>query len=208
MQKSQVWRCILRAQLNLKFDEIKHEYSIEDGVKIPSVTQILQGISIINTTYFTPGSAANGKRRHKILEDFDKDKLDWSCILKDDMNYISAWQSFLEDAELEIMHIEKKVFHDSFFYAGTIDRIVKDKDSNIIVLDIKTGVKQKWHQLQLEAYLQAYNNLIEEGEKKAVKIWGVYLNKNGTYKKVSYEIDGLFNSAVNIWNWMKKNDYF
>lgn len=137
----------------LMFDPGEHTYEA-DGVVYPSVTQILQGVGIIDTRWYKPGSAEKGAAKHKLFEQYLKKTLDWSTLTDEALALIEQYQNFLTNETAEILCIEKARYSKELGYAGTPDLVYRDKDGKVIVLDIKTGAPEKWHALQLAAYME------------------------------------------------------
>jgi len=180
--------------LNINFKEEGHIYYLDGGEILPSVSQILQDCGIIDTTYFKPGHATRGREIHKATEFIDNKILDISCYSESEhIKYIEAYELFKKETGFEVLEVEKKVYSEIYKYAGTIDRIGILNEKKII-LDIKSGVKQGWHGIQLTAY-----NLSQEF---IYNIYGLYLNKHGTYvleKYNSAKYMDTFLSALNVY---------
>jgi hypothetical protein len=49
------------------------------------------------------------------------------------------------------------VYNEKLNYAGTLDRVIRMGDRTVL-LDLKTGSKCRWHQLQVAAYWLAYGD--------------------------------------------------
>ncbi len=181
---------------NLDFDKETHTYSLDGRVLTP-VTDLLKDCGIIQTTFYTGKGAENGSRRHLATELLDKDILDWSTIAECDMPYLSAWIQAKEELGIEITSIEEQMYHPLLNYAGTIDRraIIKDE---IYIIDIKTGAKAKWHELQLILY-----GLMVEPRPNLL---AVYLKKNGKYavEKYDYKNERFAMSAIRVEQWKNR----
>lgn len=183
----------------LVFDPEKHEYSL-DGIILPSVTTLLKECGIINTTFYTGNGADNGKRRHLVTELFDQERLDWESVLEEDLPYLSSWIQFKKDFNVEIQAIEQKMYHSILRYAGCVDRLV-EIGGKPTVIDIKTGQKQKWHELQLILYgLMCIHNDIKPN------LMCVYLKKTGKYsiEEYGYENERYALSAVRVAQWKNR----
>ena len=186
----------------LEFNAEKHEYKL-DGVKIPSVTQI---ISAVNGNIWGMIDAETmeiacqrGTAVHTITELHDKGTLDIDTIDPALTGYHEAYLKFLKECNPVWDLIECKVHSGPFRYAGTLDRTGTLGGKNII-LDIKSGVKNTWTGCQLAAYDKALNDGILR------KRYGLYLSKNGKYKLEPYTNTtdwNIFLSALNIWNFNK-----
>lgn len=157
----------------LEYNDSTHQYFL-DGTELTSVTTLLAECGIVNNKFYTKEGADNGRRRHKVTELFDKGELKWEDVLEEDLPYLEAWIQFKEDYEVKIQYIEQQMYHPLLGYAGTIDRLAEIKGQPVVI-DIKTGAKAKWHELQLILY----GMMIEPRPNLMV----VYLKKNGKYKE-------------------------
>jgi len=185
------------------FDSESHEYFFR-GKAIPSVTQVLQGEGVIDTTWFSEEGANRGTAIHRLTETYDNDLPCDVEDLKKYKPYLDAYISFVEESGFRVLCCEQSVCSAKLQYAGTLDRlgIINGTWS---VLDIKTGSYQKWWGLQTSAYLYAlleslnmsfmsslevdFSGLIKEIG--LVKRFSLELRKNGTYglREHSYEDD-------------------
>jgi hypothetical protein len=136
----------------ITFDAATHTYRV-DGRVIPSVTQILKATGYINDRWYTPGSAERGTQIHA-----ETALIDHGFMQIDDYkntqyyNYLLAWEKFKKEIGIgNFFYIEKPLYSKRYDFCGTIDRVVKTITGTFI-LDIKTGVKNKSHELQLNAY--------------------------------------------------------
>ena len=182
----------------LTLDE-NHIYRWDDEV-VPGVNEILTDMGIIDTTFMTEEGAANGKRRHLLLELYDNEVLDWSSVDESDYNYMVGWQEFLTDTGFQINDIEKQVYNERWHYAGTLDRAGREKD-NAWLIDIKTGSGvMPYAGLQLSLYAAAYRGW----PKKHYRRCGIVHLRAGkkkqyAFKEVQYTEDAL--AIVAAWQW-------
>lgn len=192
----------------LEFKEEGHIYLL-DGKQIPSVTEIIQKAGVSNfegiPKTILERKAKLGKSIHKTLEYYDKGILDEENLHPTLKLYLDGWKLFLKQFKPEILMIEQKYYHPRYYYAGTIDRIVKFSD-NYYVIDIKTGDENKSHRIQTAAYKE----MIEEQEQfKKIKIKRmiVYLVPE-QYKITEHKNDredlNVFLSCLTIYQFNKK----
>lgn len=150
---------------DMEYNEEKHEYS-ENGIIIPGVTTVMKDVGIIDYSIFaTPG---RGTRIHKIMENSIKNILDWNNITDEEIELIHRFKEITEcfrfkDAEIKL--------HNTIYnYAGTADFMGGD-----CVGELKTGKPEKWHELQLSAYVYAAKLekgvLIYLNEKNPIKVY-------------------------------------
>ena len=108
--------------VELTFKEDSHEYWLGDK-KLPSVTEILKDVGVIDDRFYTPESAARGKLIHKALELMDRGSLNWGNLDPQFYPYLEAWQSFKKDYDItEFETIESPQYHKFYLLAGTPDR--------------------------------------------------------------------------------------
>jgi hypothetical protein len=186
--------------MSLVFDQATHSYE-RDGVRLPSVTQVLKSVGIIDPDKYASGAAARGTAVHLACQYLDEGDLDEATIAPELTGYLAAYRKFLADTGWKWIGIEHRLAHKSLNYAGTIDRISVD-----LVLDIKSGQPEDWHRLQAAAYLAMLENPMGRTR------YGLYLGPRGTYGLTEYTRRefprdwAVFQSALNIHNWRGKNN--
>jgi hypothetical protein len=189
--------------MRIDFDELNHVYLV-DGVKTPSVTQILKAEGFIDTGKYASGAASFGTAVHQMLEFYDQGELDDTALDDRLRPYQIAWMTFLGQTGYNVKEIEIRLAS-ALGYAGTIDRVL-EKDGKLAICDIKSGSKVAYHPLQVSAYSALYK------EWNKLKTWPdrivVYLNNEGKYN-VEHCTDlthyALWNSILSIHNWKKNN---
>jgi hypothetical protein len=94
---------------------------------------------------------------HGLIEDFLQGK---KIPNQSDFKVVNCWNLFLDwwnKQEYEVVELEKKIFSKKYNYAGTLDLVLKDKQGNLILADIKTSNQISFdYTLQLNAYKEAY----------------------------------------------------
>ena len=89
-----------------------------------------------------------------------------------------------EQQEYKPIHIEKKLYSKKHNYAGTLDLIVKDKEKNLVLIDIKTSNFISFgYVLQANAYQKAYE---EETGKKISKAFCLRLDKRSDTPEIAH----------------------
>jgi len=168
--------------LNFDFDPEKHEYS-RGGVVIPSVTQILQGVGLVQYDGIDPWilqhKAAIGKAVDLACTYYDQGVLDTVPDLY--AGYVEAWKKFTKDTRIEIEFIryQKLAELDGMYYGMEADR-GGTINGQRYVIDIKTTVKEEvsWR-YQLAAY--------EIGLGGVWTRMAVQLREDGTYRTYTYK---------------------
>ena len=163
-------------EYNLDYDEDAHSYKV-DGVKVPSVTRIVDACFPKNLTNWAV--TLGEEEYHRILDealDIGNYTHEWieaylnqpTIELKDhaipDENHGSykSIKSFLnwdKDYEPEWIDSERKIYCDKYKYAGTVDAVAKI-NGRVCVIDFKTSRKiYKPYHLQVTAYAQAIKRI-------------------------------------------------
>lgn len=184
------------------FEPGPHRYTV-NGRVVPSVTQVLEGAGLIDTKWFTPAHAQRGTDIHEYTTWIDKELLPMKYLSGHPYYpYLFAYMTFKIDYGFKPVEVEKIVVHHSGLWAGTVDRegyITSESQcrrleitpEDRIVLDIKTGTRQKWHDLQLEGYSLTY----PERPRK----FCLYIKKDETYrfKEAEEKLEEPWFNAVN-----------
>lgn len=165
--------------MSLTFDEAKHIYRW-DGDIVPGVSDILAGIGIVNPRIYNRGAAQRGKDVHLATQLLDEERLDRSALAPKYQGYVTAYERFKQNTGFEVITIEEPLYIDRWRYAGTLDRrgvlYPALKKEEKIILDIKSGVREGWHDIQLMAYSMAFEY--------PYKRYDLYLTSRGSYKLI------------------------
>ncbi len=138
----------------LEFEAGTHTYRL-DGQVIPGVTSVLKATGIIDYSFIPQdvlqAAARRGTAVHLACQYLDEGTLDRTSLDPSIRGYVDAYERFIEDSRFSPAHIEHRVFHGVYRYAGTLDRTGL-LDGALTVLDFKTGLVLPGHALQLAAY--------------------------------------------------------
>lgn len=162
--------------MTVLFNPDIHQYSTEDGKTIPSVTQILSGVGLIDTTGFSEERAEFGRHVHSECEMWDlygTDEVEADSPLRP---YLDAWKKFRLETGFTPTLIEW-AGSSKYGYAGMLDRLGYTHLLENILLDIKSGPVRPWHALQLAGY----QFICQEAGHKVFERWSIHLKNNGTY---------------------------
>ena len=129
--------------MQIQFDEEKHEYSV-DGVKVPSVSEILAPLSADRYSQIDKFVLKNAAERGTAVHAATR-AIDYGFAPEEDFSisaYLKAYYMFLREVNPEWEMIERVVGYvrvpgETPLYAGTIDRYGKI-DGKPCVVDIKT----------------------------------------------------------------------
>ena len=187
----------------LDFDPINHTYRV-DGVVVPSVTQVLKSVGLINFSgidALTLKRAADfGVAVHYACHLDDIDDLDESTLddtLKPDLG---AWRAFKgpKDDPMFFRQLETPIYSPVYQFAGTPDRI-----SGQVIIDIKTGTTvYPVTALQLAGYAVL-------ADRPTARRLAVQLKPDGKYQIHEYKDRKdreIFLACLAIYNWRIKNE--
>jgi len=180
----------------IEFDPIRHEYR-EGGIRLPSVTEILKRVGLIDTRGFSRGPANFGTAVHEataLIDLGEKTLEDYATF--DTYKYLEAWCLFKETYHPVILEVEQIVGGVEVGCAGTLDRLALFPwDPRPWVLDIKTGKAKLWHPVQLAGYCYA--------AQKEYRRMAVYIDGYGVFRaqECREERDGrIFKGALDFIN--------
>lgn len=183
----------------LTFDADTHTYRL-DGVRLPSVTQILKAEGYIDARWYTEEARERGQYVHTLTKVADEGDLNNPDAVEGwAWPYLEAWQKFLADTRCNFIWIEWRVVQPTFGFAGTVDRVLH-WDGRDWVIDIKAGAKAAWCALQTAGYAICRDPHNLGHERRAC----VYLKPNGTYSLDIHENQSdrdVFLSAVAGYHW-------
>ena len=180
----------------IEFDAMKHEYT-EDGVVLPSVTEILKRVGLLDTKGFNRKSADFGTAVHEatVLIDLGQKTVE---EYEDDprYRYLKAWELFKETHHPVVLEVEQIVGGVEVGCAGTLDRLALFPwDSRPCVIDIKTGKAKPWHPVQLAGYCYA--------AQKEYRRMAVYIDGYGVFRAEEYQEERdrrIFKGALDFIN--------
>ena len=190
--------------MNLTFNEANHEYRLE-GIKIPSVTQIIGGAGLSDFSKVNPELLERAKKfgtaAHSATYLYDKGNLNIQALDPALEPYLEAWILFKRDFGItKFTEIEKQVYSTKYQYAGCLDRLWEDT-----LIEIKTCTTiPKTTGLQLVGYQGAYEEMYKVKIKRRICVQLL----DGIYKMEEYKEKSdfrVFTSCLNITNWRKLN---
>jgi len=193
--------------VTITFDEEKHEYRL-DGAVIPSVTQIIGGVGLVDTQWFTEESRQRGHAVHAATQLEDAGVLDWSNLHPEVEPRAHAWRKFKQDTGYVPILVEHMVHNVPMGYVGRLDRVCAHhlRANDRIILDIKSGLPGATTGLQLAGYVMA---LGESYRDLWTKRYGLWLREDATYRLIPYkELSDFedFKAAIRLNNWRKRNN--
>ena len=155
----------------------------------PSVTEILQRLGLIDSTWFTPEAAERGTRVHRGAQLLVEGNLDWQSVDPGDSGYLHSLENLLESTGWIVKLTEQRRYDDQLKFCGTFDAAFNADIHNLdrhIICDYKTGAPQPWHEIQLGFYWRLAGS---DG-----RLAGIYLQQDGSTAKLK------FYNAYNAWH--------
>jgi hypothetical protein len=131
-----------------------------------------------NSDIIAQKAAGEGTQVHKAIEDFlNGEEIVWLDEYGSAKYNLDVWKMILKFADFwnthkpELIASEYHLFSDKYEYAGTADLVVRFKDK-LWLLDIKTSNSlHTSYELQLAAYIEAWNETHDEKITEAGIIW-------------------------------------
>ena len=124
----------------LTFNEAAHVYR-HAGQVVPSVTQILAPLANFEGI---PADVLERKRRlgqavHLACQFDDEGDLDEASITDDVRGYLEAYRRFRRETGARVVANERRVYHATLGYAGTLDRVLEIRARHWLT-DLKTCI--------------------------------------------------------------------
>lgn len=145
----------MNAASQVIFDEAEHSYTV-DGVRWPSVTQILQPLMELDgiPKAALEAAAQFGSHVHMACHLWNLGRLDESDLDEPLRPYLDGWKRFLRDTGAVVLESERIVRHPVLRVAGMLDDVIRfPRKSERHILDLKTGSDVHWTvALQTAAY--------------------------------------------------------
>lgn len=184
-----------------------HAY-LQDGVRVPSVTQILQGVGIVDYSD-VPEEILNhkadiGTAAHAADHYFDEGDLDWLTVHPEVEPYVRAWVKFRTECNFVPRLIEDKGIATlrGMRYGYTLDRegLLNGRDT-IIEIKCTASVQKSWGP-QLAAYETALRLQTLKAHQRVV----VHCHDDGKYTLHPYNDVSdyrIFEWALGIQSWKR-----
>lgn len=170
---------------DIAFSRELHEYRLPTGQRVPGVTEILSSVGV---SMNFEGLASLGRRvadaielkreighaLHADAHSFDDNDLDWATVDPRVEPYLRAWATFRENTGVVPTTRERRVYHNVYGYAGTLDGIFRTTAGRLVLIDLKTGdPDDSGCAYQTAAYLAAYR--LEHVTEEYIERWAVRL---------------------------------
>lgn len=182
----------------------------EGALKWPRVTEVLKSAGVVDTRFYTEAGRDAGTALHEAAALDDAGDLDEDSVDPIIRGKLEAWRRFREQNFFIPLASEAGLFHPTYKYRGTADRIgvFAANRKRLVVIDLKPS-RERWHALQLWAYAECVPlNFMRDGGKVGFpELISVQLSANGAYKMHHWTVHELSNSraaflgALAIYNW-------
>ena len=179
----------------LEFNEETHQYKW-DSNPVPSVTQVIRSAAFVDTSFYTEDGRERGTYVHRAVELWNQGRLDMDTVDDEIFGYLEGWQKYISDFGMQPVETEKRVYNETYRYAGTLDYIGISESGRRYLIDIKTGGANKTHAMQLAAYRECVDNIDY--------VRTVYLSADGKYKAPTVKLTDewqVFVCALTCFNW-------
>lgn len=187
----------------LEFDEASHTYSL-GGVRVPSVTQILDaysGLEFVKPDVLA-AAAEFGQHVHEACHLFNEERLDWASLHPELVPYVKAWERFLEDTGAVVLGSEERVVSRRHGFAGTLDsRLAWGRSTRLVDIKSTSGVPRTVGP-QTAAYAEAHAEAT--GERLRDR-YCVHLKPDGKYTVHKLEDPRdweIFKAALVLHRWI------
>lgn len=158
-----------------------HRYWL-DGRRIPGVTEILDGLGLVDTRWFTEESRRRGSAVHAAVHYHLEGDLAWSTVDERIKGYVESAIAFLDVVAFKPTHVETRVLHvGPPTFAGTLD-LAGEMYGTDSLADWKSGAIVPVTGMQTAGYDVAL------GGKKRRRRLGVQLRENGKLPRIT-ELD-------------------
>lgn len=192
---------------DVAFEAARHLYTL-GGVRLPSVTQIMEPMSLmlyqdVPRDVMT-AAADRGTRAHEQISNLVR--YGYLETDEDTEAYLCAFQKFQQDFAPEWVDSEYRTHHKAMRYAGTVDLlgyVAPDNGAGIDIVDIKCT--RVYHGVMLATQLGGYAEAIRSHGVQVRNLYGLQLLRDGTYR--FERVDNgykLFLHCLAIYNEMAK----
>ncbi len=192
--------------LKFRFDPSDHSYYLGDR-RLIGVSEAIQTAGLKDFSRIDPTVLERAQQRgtavHAACHFLDEGDLDWATVSPEIEPYVRAWERFKKETGVELLGIEKPLFHATLGYAGTPDRVVNLYPHKGII-DLKTYAPDAVTGIQLAGY--SYLEFGPQPTLDAPKRWGLWLKDDGKYSLKTYEDRGderIFLACLDLCKWKR-----
>lgn len=190
-----------------QFVQDGHQY-LQDGVRVPSVTQILQAAGLVDYSHIPESvldhKAEIGTAAHAAAHFLDEGDLNWATVDGEVEPYVRGWEKFLGETGFVPRMIEQRGIATlrGMRFGYTLDRegILNGRDT-LIELKCTAGIEVSWGP-QTAAYETALR--LQDGKARPRIV--VHLHKDASYSLIPLnDLDDykVFEWALGIESWKR-----
>jgi hypothetical protein len=195
---------------NVTFIADGHVYLKEGGVRVTSVTQILESSGLVDYSHVPDGvlehKAEIGTAAHAATHYFDEGRLNWSTVDDEVYGYVKAWEKFKNETDVEILAdgIERRgiATMDGMEYAFTFDRdVMLNEKPSLLEIKCTAGIEISWG-----PQTAAYEHALRQQDGKARRRIAVHLKPTGLYSLIplnDVKDYHIFRAALLLESWKK-----
>jgi len=153
----------------LRFEELAHEYYLDDtytggcSLKLPGVTSVIDHFGLISDYGKQQWAALRGTYIHEAAHYLFENRLDWSTIDAAIRGYLVSLQLWVLLTGFFPEQCEFRLWHEVLLFAGTIDVKGHTREGSRFIIDLKSGVQEKWHEYQTGGYLLLHGGFLRRG---------------------------------------------
>lgn len=184
-----------------RFEKADHSYWF-GKTRLIGVSEAIKAAGLKDFSMIKPEVLEHAQKRgtavHAACHYLDEGDLDWATVSPEVEPYVRAWERFKKETGVELLGIEKPLFHATLGFAGTPDRVVNLYPHKGII-DLKTYAPDVVTGIQLAGY--SYLELGQQSPLDAPKRWGLWLKDDGKYQLTEFTDRGdeaVFLSCLTI----------
>lgn len=191
----------------LTFERETHTYRL-DGTVVPSVTQVLEQIQMLDgiPPDVLERARIRGQHVHEAMALLVRDDLDWESLDPELVPYLEGGKRFLEESGIVVIASELQVYCPITRCAGTLDLFGEWRNSEVIVDFKATSDVPAPVGPQTAGYDFLYDATFTKSRRRR-KRYCVQLTPRG------YKVEPLndpadypmFISCLNLWHWRNKH---
>lgn len=200
---------VIKNEMKFIFDALRHEYYLGE-IRLPGTTELLRSAGIIEeSSWHNEAALIRGRNVHKACQFYAEGDLDFDSLKPEIRGYVEAYDKAVFALNFYPEEIEAPCYHNQFLFATIPDQVgyYQKGDGNKYggVLEIKSGVMQKWTAIQTA--LQVLARWPKDYLQK-IRV-GIELHSDGSFLVqhfTDYDDFGIAISLINIWHWKQKRE--
>lgn len=128
----------------------QHRYFWHDR-RVPGVTEVLQGVGLIDTQWFTEEGRERGRYVHEACQYLLEGDLAWDALEDKYRPWVESFALWVDAVKPEVLELETLHYSETYGYAGQLDWLLC-VDFDTWLIDGKSGAVSPWVGLQTAAY--------------------------------------------------------